>query len=94
MEIPDSLQLKMALFKNRGHVMMLEPEAFERDSWVAIYSGFGLAPKDYDRRADAIGAAELKQQLAQIKQTIAAAAGQPLSHSEFIARHCAAPESP
>ncbi|MDO3385222.1 tryptophan 7-halogenase [Gilvimarinus sp. SDUM040013] len=92
MEIPETLQLKMALFENRGHVMMLEPEAFERDSWVTMYCGYEKYAADYDRRADTISDNELNAQLEKMKQSIASAASQPLSHSEFIRRHCAAPK--
>lgn len=91
MDIPDSLQHKMALFRQRGHVVMLEPEAFERDSWVTLYLGFHEFAEDYDRRADGISLGELKTTLATIRKTIHNAASQPVSHAEFIQRHCAAP---
>ncbi|WP_339615978.1 tryptophan halogenase family protein [uncultured Gilvimarinus sp.] len=90
MAVPDTLQHKMALYKSRGVLVSHEPEAFEPDSWVTMYMGFHYHAGDYDRRADAIELGALKQQLAQIRDTIRNAASQPMSHAEFIARHCAA----
>ncbi|WP_232301222.1 tryptophan halogenase family protein [Gilvimarinus agarilyticus] len=90
MAIPDTLQHKMALYQSRGHLVSHDPEAFEPDSWISMYMGFQVKAGDYDRRADAIELDALKQQLAQIRETIRQAASQPMSHADFIARHCAA----
>ncbi|WP_232305608.1 tryptophan halogenase family protein [Gilvimarinus polysaccharolyticus] len=90
MAVPDTLRHKMELYKSRGYIMAQSPEAFEPDSWAAIYMGFHYDANDYDRRADAIELGDLKQQLKKIRDTIHNAASQPTSHAEFIARHCAA----
>ncbi|MCP8899341.1 tryptophan halogenase family protein [Gilvimarinus xylanilyticus] len=90
MPVPDSLQHKMDVFRSRGKVVMLDPEAFERDSWVTMYLGFHKFPADYDRRADALSQEQLIEQLKKMRQVVTQAATQPLSHEEFIERHCAA----
>src|SRR5690606_22545863 len=90
MPVPDSLAHKMHIFSNRGHLVMYEPEAFEKESWVTMYAGFHKPAKRYDPRADMIPLAELKQQLAGMRQAITNAADNAISHGEFIERHCRA----
>ncbi|UTF59869.1 tryptophan halogenase family protein [Gilvimarinus sp. DA14] len=91
MAIPDTLAHKMDVFNSRGKVVMLEPEAFERDSWVTMYWGFNDLPQDYDRRADTLSDAQLAEQLEKMRTAVKQASSQPLSHEDFIQRHCAAP---
>ncbi len=90
MTVPDSLAHKMAIYANRGHVVMYEPEAFEKESWITMYEGFNKLAQGYDIRADAMPLNELKQQLAAMRQAIAQAAASAVSHGEFIRRHCRA----
>ncbi len=42
--IPASLAEKIATFKSSGSIQMLEQESFREDSWVSMYSGFGIDP--------------------------------------------------
>jgi tryptophan halogenase len=90
MPIPDSLAHKMNVYKSRGHVVMYEPEAFEKESWITMYEGFHCEPGRYDNRADDISEPELKNQLQKMRHIIQAASEHALSHGEFITRHCAA----
>ncbi|HEY7885793.1 MAG TPA: tryptophan 7-halogenase, partial [Cellvibrionaceae bacterium] len=90
MAIPDTLAHKMEIFASRGHLVMYEPEAFEKESWVTMYMGFDKAAMRYDPRADAMALEDLKKQLQAMQQAIQAAARGAISHDEFIARHCAA----
>src|SRR5690606_8524333 len=90
MPVPDSLAHKMNVFESRGHVVMYEPEAFEKESWVTMYMGFGRDARRYAERADLIELGELKSQLARMRQMIQVAADQAMAHGSFIARHCAA----
>ncbi|HTF84955.1 MAG TPA: tryptophan halogenase family protein [Cellvibrio sp.] len=90
MPIPDSLAHKMQVYESRGHVVMYEPEAFEKESWVTMYMGFHRYARRYDERADNISLADLKSQLARMRQMIQVAADQAMTHGHFIARHCAA----
>lgn len=88
MPVPDSLAHKMALFEHRGHIVQLEPEAFDPDSWLAIYGGMGIQPNQYDVRADKVPLDVLQKELEKMRGMIAQAAGQAMPHKEFIARHC------
>lgn len=92
MKIPDSLQHKIELFKSCGHIVQHEPEAFEKSSWLSIYHGFAITPERTDNRIDHFKDADIKLQLEKIKASLAQAGQQAISHSEFIHRHCIAPD--
>lgn len=44
MGIPATLAEKMEIFRSSGSIQMLEQESFKEDSWVSMYSGFGVDP--------------------------------------------------
>jgi tryptophan halogenase len=90
MPIPETLEYKMKLFRRRGTLVRYEWETFFDPSWMAMYTGFGWLPDDYDPLVDHFGVEELRAQLARIRGNIAAAVAQAPMHAEFIARHCAA----
>lgn len=90
MEIPDSLAHKMKLFDSRGHIVMYDHESFKKESWLSMYNGFDRQPQRYDNRADLMGMDELKNHLEKMRAAIQVAAGQAMSHGDFIARHCQA----
>ncbi|WP_331344940.1 tryptophan halogenase family protein [Cellvibrio sp. UBA7661] len=92
MEIPDSLQHKIELFKSCGHILQHEPEAFEKSSWLSIYHGFGVTPARTDNRIDHLKDADIGAQLEKIKQSLAHAGKNAMAHHEFIRKHCAAPD--
>ena len=92
MKIPDSLQHKIELFKSSGHILQHEPEAFEQSSWLSIYHGFGVTPQRTDNRIDHLKDADIKMQLEKIKQSLAQAGKNAVTHGEFIRKHCVAPD--
>lgn len=47
MEIPQSLQNKIELFKASGHVAQYKEGLFLEPSWLAVYFGQGIIPDDY-----------------------------------------------
>jgi tryptophan 7-halogenase len=51
--IPESLQMKLALFKSQGRLMKNELDLFSQGSWYAVLEGMGIRPADYDRTIDA-----------------------------------------
>jgi tryptophan halogenase len=91
MSVPETLALKMRLFKKRGFLVRYEWETFHDPSWLALYTGFNYLPEVYDPLADYFGADELRAQFQRMRDNITRAAAQTPPHAEFIARHCAAP---
>lgn len=90
MNIPETLEHKINVFKRRGHLIKHEMESFEDSSWLSMYNGFNIVPELYDSRADRISAEDLRQGLMQMKNSVRKAAEHAPTHAEFIARHCAA----
>ena len=90
MSIPDTLAHKIALFKTRGHMINHEVESFTEASWLTMYNGFNIKPRQYDIRVDLVDTNVLAQQLSNMKQTIRTVADQASTHQQFINTHCAA----
>jgi tryptophan 7-halogenase len=90
MQIPDSLQHKMELFRRRGHVVTYKDGLFLEPSWLAVYFGQRVRPNDYDPRADAWDAAELNEWLATMRRRIDVAVTNMPDHEAFLAQYCPA----
>ena len=67
MEIPDSLQEKLEIFRSRGEIMVRHEELFKETSWFAVLAGQGLMPESYHPVADAISEDELRLRLTKIR---------------------------
>jgi tryptophan 7-halogenase len=89
MSIPDTLNHKIKLFKNRGHLVNYDEESFENNSWISLYNGFDILPQKYDPRVDQINNKELAHDLANMRKAIHTAAKHAPQHKDFIAQHCA-----
>jgi len=90
MQVPDSLQHKMDLYRERGHLAQYDQESFKASSWLAMYNGYGFQAQGFDPRAGQVPLELMQQRLAQLQQSLRQAATSAISHQEFIARHCAA----
>ncbi len=90
MPIPDALQYKMELFRERGHIVKYKDGFFLEPSWLAVYLGQRVMPRRYDPLADKLDAASLQRELANIKTTIHRAVQATPTHAAFIQKYCAA----
>lgn len=91
MAIPETLQTKLDLFRNRSLVFRVDDELFLEPSWVAVLLGQGVTPSGYDPVADAIDATVLDRAMAGMRESVRRVAEALPTHGQFIARHCAAP---
>jgi tryptophan halogenase len=90
MPIPDSLQYKIDHFRDAGMLVADERELFANPSWIAVYLGQGITPRQAPALAAMRGAVPVAERFAQIRQAMAEAVAAMPSHGEFVARHCAA----
>lgn len=90
MKIPESLEYKIALFRERGHVVQYKDGLFLHPSWIAVYLGQGVTPKHYDPRADLLPESELDAALPALRTLIRGVAEGLPDHADFIRRHCPA----
>jgi tryptophan 7-halogenase len=88
MTLPDELQHRVELFRNRGRITASEYELIADDAWVALFLGLHMWPKNYDIFADSISKQDLLELQRNIKIAIERAVTQLPSHQEFIAHYC------
>ncbi|MEJ0086257.1 MAG: tryptophan halogenase family protein [Pseudomonadota bacterium] len=90
MSVPDFLQQKLDLFRERGRVFRENEELFTDTSWFAVMVGQNVQPRSYDPLVDVLTEDELRKRLSHIKATIGKSVDTMPTHREFIARNCAA----
>lgn len=89
MQVPDSLQHKMDLFKASGYVVNYRWEMFHLPSWLAIFTGFNYLPDVYDVQVDELDETLLANNIKRMKESLQATVADTPSHGDFIAQHCA-----
>jgi tryptophan 7-halogenase len=90
MPIPDELAYKLRHFEAQARLVSPHDELFRNPSWLAVYLGQDVIPRDYDRLADARPQVDAAAQLRNLREMMRAAAQTYPTHDEFIARHCRA----
>jgi tryptophan halogenase len=90
MEIPDTLRAKIDLFRHSGRVPLLDEEHFGEDSWLALFFGQNVQPRDYDPLADSADAEEVRAALTRMRGMLSDGVDALPTHAKFIAEHCAA----
>lgn len=90
MKIPDSLENKMELFKERGHVITYETGAFKEASWIAVYYGQGIIPSQHHPMSEHLSNDLLPEQLKQIRDQIDHAVEGMQDHEDHVSKYCRA----
>jgi tryptophan halogenase len=93
MEIPDSLQHRIELFKQSGRVFKVPTELFGENSWVQVMLGQGLVPEQYHPIVDMMSEEELNSFLEGIKGSVGNMVAQLPEHQQFINHYCSIPTS-
>lgn len=84
MEIPDTLQRKMAVFANSGRVFREQDELFTEVAWQQVFMGQGMIPNDYHPLVDALEQQQLQELLEQLKAIMAMSSDKLGSHDAFL----------
>jgi tryptophan halogenase len=90
MDVPDSLERKIDLWRAKGRLFREGHELFGTPSWVAVMLGQGLAPEDYEPAAEALDPDMIADALDKMRLSYRRMAEHMPTHGEFIARSCAA----
>jgi tryptophan 7-halogenase len=90
MRIPDTLRVKIELFRRCGRLAMFDDEHFGEDSWLALFFGQNQAPQDYDPLADVLDIEEVKAALLRMRTMIKEGVDTLPTHTQYIAQHCSA----
>lgn len=84
MDIPESLERKINLFKSQGQVERYTRGMFLEPSWVAVYIGQGIVPDQYHPFVDRFSPEQIRHALDDMRGSITrAVAGMP-THTNFI----------
>lgn len=90
MSIPDSLRHKIDLFRGRAKIARIDDQLFAEPSWLTVFLGQGVTPRDYDRLADVPAYGDVAAKVRSIGESIHRLASRLPSHDEFIAAACRA----
>ena len=88
MPIPDSLALKMDMFRLRGHIDTYKYGLFAPPSWLSVFLGQGMRQENYDPYVNNISLDYVKSQLQYLASSINQRVEIMPTHSEFIEDFC------
>lgn len=89
MEIPATLEEKIAQFRNKGRIFAEGVELFPRQSWIAVMLGQGIVPDEYEPVVDGLDEKKVAQALEQLRRVIQETAGRLPLHGDFVQQCCA-----
>lgn len=93
MEIPDTLDHKIELFRETGRVFRTNEELFAENSWIQVMMGQGIMPQSRHPIAGKLSDGELDHLLRGLRESVTkTVAGLP-PHGEYVARYCGARET-
>ncbi len=90
MDIPESLERKIALFRGRGRNLRTEGELFGLTSWVAVMLGQNAWPEDYDPCVDALDESKVADLIDRVQRSVDQTVSAMPAHLEFIHKSGAA----
>ncbi|TGX43484.1 tryptophan 7-halogenase [Sphingomonas naasensis] len=84
MDVPDSLNAKLALWRARGAFVRYRWEMFSPASWLAIYAGFEDLPTRLDPAVAGIDSDQLARSLAAMRRALRETVADTPTHQEFL----------
>jgi len=90
MTLPDSLQAKIDNWLMRGHISRYDFGAFLPPSWLAVFIGQNLIPKNCDIRVNKMTSKDIQTQAEDIRANIKNSVHKSPEHAAFIRMHGAA----
>ena len=90
MEVPESLQEKMDIFRRRGHIHRYNDGLFSPASWIALYAGQRISPGAYDPQADNIDLDVMLANMKELRSRIASNVATMPNHGDFVRNYCGA----
>ncbi|MBB6240639.1 tryptophan halogenase family protein [Rhodanobacter sp. MP1X3] len=92
MDIPESLQENVRLFKDSGRFFRNAEEMFASVSWVQVMIGQGIMPQSYHPMVDQMPLDDLQKFMTSVQHVISSCVDAMPTHQAFIDRHCTAPK--
>jgi tryptophan halogenase len=82
---PPELADKIALFRSRGRIPLLDGDLLEEADWANLFDAQGQRARRYDALADAMPVAQLQSHLSRMRQAMIAAIVPLPTYGEFLA---------
>jgi tryptophan halogenase len=92
MEVPESLNKRIALYKSHGRIFREANELFSEVGWLQVMHGQGLTPASHHPLASLYSEEEVLDFLGNVENTISKCVDVMPRHEDYIAKHCAAPK--
>jgi tryptophan halogenase len=90
MNIPDSLQHRIDLFRETGRVFKVDSELFGENSWIQVMLGQGLIPEQYHPIVDEMTDEELQRFMHGAEASVTKQVSRLPEHQAFIDHYCKA----
>ncbi|MEP7130013.1 MAG: tryptophan halogenase family protein [Sphingomicrobium sp.] len=87
MEVPDSLERKIALFRHCGLIEQYKDGLFSPASWLSVFIGQGLKPRHYSPLADTVPLDRMLANLEDLRTEIRDQVEEMPKHATVIARY-------
>jgi tryptophan halogenase len=92
MQIPETLEHRIRLFRESGRVFKVPNELFSENSWTQVMLGQGIEPQQYHPVVDVMADEELSRFLEGIRSAVAAKVAQLPAHQAYVEQYCKAPK--
>jgi tryptophan halogenase len=86
MDIPESLQKRIAIYKENARLYNEDRELFNHISWLAVFNGQGIHPKRYHPIANFLDENEMERRMAEIHTVTQKCLDTMPSHEEFLSK--------
>ena len=90
LELPDTLQAKIDIFRSSGRPVREHNELFTEASWLAVLEGQGITPENYHPVADILPEDEVRRRVSHVGKVIRQAVSQMPTQADFLAQSGAA----
>ena len=91
MQVPDSLQEKIALYQTHGRIFRFNEELFSQVAWLQVMEGQNLKPTHYNPLVDLQEEGSIQEYLDSVRSVIDKCVQFMPDHADYIAKNCAAP---
>ena len=86
MEVPDSLQHRLALFRSTGRILPDAEELFDARGWTQVMIGQNVIPESWHPTADQLSEARLREFLTGLERSHLAEASRLPEHGAYVAK--------
>lgn len=90
MDVPETLQRKIDLFRANGRIFREDEELFAEESWIQVFLGQGIHPRGYDPLVDIKSDEQTVAFLEDVEAVIGKCVKVMPTHADYVAKTCPA----